>query len=115
VTPRSPHDVVPSPDNGDARAGTTDNTTPAAREHAPWRPVGVGVATSLGTAGVGVLHPVLGAAAAIVELGVALTIIATALFGSQALSDRAFRLLRWIGNRPEPRSPDGPAEARTGG
>jgi len=32
---------------------------------------------------------------------VVLTIIATALFGSQALSERAFRLLRWFGNRPQ--------------
>ena len=37
---------------------------------------------------------------------VALTVIAVALFGSQALSERAFRLLRWFGNRPEPPAPN---------
>jgi hypothetical protein len=35
----------------------------------------------------------------------ALTVIGTALFGSQELSERAFRLLRWIANRPEPTAP----------
>jgi hypothetical protein len=33
-------------------------------------------------------------------VAVALTIIGTALFGSPALRERAFRLLRWIRNRP---------------
>jgi hypothetical protein len=64
--------------------------------------VGTGVA-SLGTpVGIGVLHPVLGEVIAVIEVVVVLTIIGTALFGSPALSERAFRLLRWIGNRPEP-------------
>ena len=43
----------------------------------------------------------LGAAIVGIEIVVVLTIIATALFGSQALSERAFRLLRWFGNRPQ--------------
>lgn len=42
---------------------------------------------------------------AIVELAVALTVIGTALFGSRELSERAFRLLRWMANRPEPLAP----------
>jgi len=44
---------------------------------------------------------------AIAEIVVALTVIVVALFGSQALSERAFRLLRWFGNRPEPPAPAG--------
>ena len=36
------------------------------------------------------------------EVVVALTVIAVALFGSKTLSERAFRLLRWFGNRAEP-------------
>jgi hypothetical protein len=36
---------------------------------------------------------------------VMLTIIGTALFGNSALSERAFRLLRWLGNRAEPPGP----------
>lgn len=47
----------------------------------------------------------LGEIIAAVEAAVGLAIILTALFGSQALSERAFRLLRWLGNRPEPPSP----------
>ena len=75
------------------------------RERAPWRTVGAGIA-SLGTpVGIGVLHPVLGELIATIEVVVVLTIIGTALFGSRALSERAFRLLRWIGNQPEPLGP----------
>lgn len=51
------------------------------------------------------LNPLLGEAIAITEVVVALTVIAVALFGSQVLSERAFRLLRWFGNRPEPPAP----------
>ena len=73
-----------------------------ARERVPWRSAAASV-TALGTpAGIGVLHPMLGEIVAIIELVVALTIIGTALFGSPDLSDRTFRLLRWIGNRPDP-------------
>jgi hypothetical protein len=68
----------------------------------PWRPVITGAA-SLGTpVGIGTVHPLLGEVIAIAETVVALTVIATALFGSKDLSERAFRLLRWFGNRPEP-------------
>jgi hypothetical protein len=77
----------------------------------PWRAVGVGIA-SLGTpVGIGVAHLVLGEIIAAAEVMVALTITGTALFGSQALSERAFRLLRWLRNRPEPLGP--PATAGT--
>ena len=51
------------------------------------------------------LHPLLGEVIAIAEIVVALTVIAVGLFGSQALSERAFRLLRWFGNCPEPPAP----------
>jgi hypothetical protein len=73
----------------------------------PWRTAGIGL-TSLATPiGIGVADPILGSIAFVIELAVAVTIIGTALFGSQALSDRAFRLLRWIANRPEPPAPGG--------
>ncbi len=81
---------------------------------APWRSVAASAA-ALGTpAGIGVLHPLLGEIVAIIELVMALTIIGAALFGSPDLSDRAFRLLRWIGNRPEPPGPEasGASEGR---
>ncbi len=71
----------------------------------PWRPVSTTVASLGAPVGIGVLHPMLGEAIAVIEVVVVLTIIATALFGSRVLSDRAFRLLRWAGNRPEPPAP----------
>jgi hypothetical protein len=78
---------------------------PPSREHPPWRPISVGL-SSLGIpAGIGILHPVLGEALIVIEIAVALTIIGAALFGNETLSERAFRLLRWLGNRPEPPSP----------
>ena len=71
----------------------------------PWRTVAA-ILTSVGSqVGIGVDDPLLGQAAIIVELAAALAIIGVALFGSQALSERAFRLLRWIANRPEPLAP----------
>jgi hypothetical protein len=79
----------------------------------PWRAAGLGL-TSLGTpAGIGVAAPLLGQVAIGVELAVALTVVGTALFASQALSERAFRLLRWIANRPEPPGPAAPAAEGT--
>ena len=85
---------------------------PGARQHAagpsgrvPWRTAGIGL-TSLGTPiGIGLADPLFGGVTLVIELAITLTIISTALFGSQALSERAFRLLRWIANRPEPPGP----------
>jgi hypothetical protein len=75
------------------------------RAQVPWRPLGT-VVTSLGAPiGLGVLHPMLGEAIAVIEILTVLTILVTALFGSQGLSERAFRLLRWFGNRSEPPAP----------
>ncbi len=71
----------------------------------PWRAVGVGIASFGTPVGIGVAHLGLGEIVAAVEVVAALTITGTALFGSAALSERAFRLLRWLGNRPEPPSP----------
>jgi hypothetical protein len=72
---------------------------------APWRTAGIGL-TSLGTPiGIGVADPVLGSITLGIELVVALTIIGTALFARQDISERAFRLLRWLTNRPEPPAP----------
>ena len=46
--------------------------------------------------------PLFGVMVAGAELAVVLTVVFTALFGSEQLSDRAFRLLRWAWNRSEP-------------
>lgn len=83
-------------------AGSAQMTTPGG---VPWRSVGAGM-VSVGTPlGVAVPHPLLGMVMAVIELAVILTVLGTALFGSQTLSERAFRLLRWFGNRPEPPGP----------
>lgn len=106
VTSRPSQSAAPSPDYCDGRAANTDSAAPMARERVPWRSVAASV-TALGTpVGIGVLHPMLGEIVAIIELVMVLTIIGTALFGSPDLSNRAFRLLRWIGNRPEPSAPE---------
>lgn len=75
------------------------------RDRARWQSLGLGAASAGVPVGIGLQHPSIGVALMIVEVASALTIIATALFGTDELSDRAFRLLRWIGNRPEPASP----------
>jgi hypothetical protein len=51
------------------------------------------------------LNTLLGEIIGITEVLVPLAVIVIALLGSTALSDRAFRLLRWFGNRPEPPAP----------
>ena len=58
----------------------------------------MGIASFATPVGIGATHLGLGEIIAAVELMVALTIVAKALFGSSALSERAFRLLRWLGN-----------------
>jgi hypothetical protein len=91
-------------DNGEPTSASATSSPPA-RQGTPWRPAVTGAA-SLGTPlGIGVLNHLLGEIIATSEVLVVLTIIAVALFGSDALSERAFRLLRWFGNRPEPPAP----------
>jgi hypothetical protein len=77
------------------------------RDRVPWRAAGTGVASLVTPAGIGVLHPALGEVLVIIEVVVVLTVIGTALFATQTLSERAFRFLRWLGNRPEPPTPTG--------
>jgi hypothetical protein len=71
--------------------------------------VTAGLASVGAPAGIAAVRPLFGEVIAAIEVAVMLVIIGTALFGSQALSERAFRLLRWIGNRPEPPEPPGPS------
>lgn len=78
---------------------------PTIRERTPWRPVGAGIASLGIPVGIGMFHPDLGEALTVIEIVIVLTIIGTALFGNLVLSERAFRLLRWLGNRPEPPEP----------
>lgn len=96
-----------------------DTANPAKTARVPWRSVGTSVVSAGVPTVVGMVHPLIGLGMAIAELAVALTVIGTALFGSEELSERAFRLLRWMANRPEPLAPsEGPEDrgnARKGG
>jgi hypothetical protein len=86
-------------------AGQQATVLQGAGGRVPWRTAGISL-TSLGTPiGIGIAAPLYSEIMAAIEVAVVLTIIGTALFGSQALSERAFRLLRWIGNRAEPPAP----------
>ena len=55
------------------------------------------------------IHPPLGEALAVTDLAVtvvvALALLVAILRGSEETCERAFRLLRWIANRPEPQGP----------
>ena len=75
------------------------------RPGVPWRTAGIGLTWLGPPVGAGVSDPRLGLAMIVIELAVVLTIIGTALYGSQSLSERAFRLLRWLADRPEPTGP----------
>jgi hypothetical protein len=65
-------------------------------------------------AGVALADPIMAQALAVAEGGLLTVILASALFGSARVSERAFRLLRWMANRPEPEAPknDGGSPAR---
>jgi|HubBroStandDraft_5_1064220.scaffolds.fasta_scaffold1392417_1 hypothetical protein len=78
--------------------------TPPSRKRRPWPTAGAGT-IAFGLPGtLWAFCPLLGGTFVVVEMLATLTITGTALFGSLALSERAFRLLCWIADRPEPQS-----------
>jgi hypothetical protein len=86
------------------------------RPAVPWRALGAGAGV-LGSEGVaGFLHPAVGEALAVadvvVPLVLGLVLIIVILAGSDQACERAFRLLRWAANRPEPAAPAAPRAAR---
>jgi hypothetical protein len=102
---RTPASYAGHPNQDHKESREQDNQDPGSRKPIPWRPIGA-AATSIGApAGLALLHPALGAAAFLTELAVSLIILGTALFGAKEYSERAFRLLRWIADRPEPDAP----------
>jgi hypothetical protein len=54
---------------------------------------------------IGMFNSLLGEIVAVTEVAMVITVIAVALFGSKTLSERDFRLLRWLSNRAEPPAP----------
>lgn len=83
---------------------------PVGHRSISWKSIGTTAASVGVPAGVGLLHPVIGEIVLFVELAVTLIILATALFGTQKYSERAFRLMRWVANRPEPEAPPASTE-----
>lgn len=79
-----------------------DRREPSSR--IPWRRAALGLSALGAPFGIGVTEPLFGQIDAAIELAVALVVVGTALFGSPVLSERGFRLLRWIASRPEPRT-----------
>ncbi|MEU8193437.1 hypothetical protein AB0C10_06610 [Microbispora amethystogenes] len=63
-------------------------------------------AAATAPAAVWVVHPVLSAVIAGVGAAAGLVVVLTALFGSDRFSERAFRLLRRLADRPEPSKRD---------
>lgn len=54
------------------------------------------------------VDPTLGLILTVSELAAILIVLATALFGTPTFSDRAFRVLRWLADRPEHAAPPVP-------
>lgn len=52
--------------------------------------------------GVALINPALAAILASAELALLLTVLLTAVYAPELISERAFRLLRWMTGRPEP-------------
>ena len=101
VAPADKHSV------GAVDVGREHKPTSADAGQIPWCLVGARVTSAGAPVAVGVMHPMLGGTVALIVVFVALMVIVTALFGSGELSRRAFRLMRWIRNRPEPHNPPG--------
>jgi hypothetical protein len=95
----------PPSERGRGSATSITSAQAAGPGRAPWRSLGATAASVGAPLGTAILHPLLGEVMAVIELLAILTVVGTALYGSQALSERTFRLLRWLGNRPEPPGP----------
>jgi hypothetical protein len=75
------------------------------RAQAPWRSFRIGVSIIGAPAAISYIHPTLGLSLFITQAVTLMIVFAAALFGTQTISDRAFRLLRWLASRPEPAAP----------
>ena len=97
--------------DGPGRRPSVRGKLPSNRPAAGWK-----LGAAAGTLGIegatGYLSPSLGAVMAaadvIVPLAIAMVLLGAILLGSKETCERAFRLLRWLANRPEPPAP-GPA------
>jgi hypothetical protein len=84
-----------------SRDPTSDSKRPLQRRLALYAgAIGVPVATWY------FVSPILAAILAVIEPATYLAVYAVALFGSDRLSDRAFRLLNWFSGLPDPKPSD---------
>ena len=74
------------------------------------RPLGLGAGAIGAPAAMSFVDPRLAEILTTCELSTFLAIVAVALFGTPTLSERAFRLLRWLANRPEHVAPSTSSE-----
>ena len=102
---RFPASPAGPPDQDHEKPRNQDAQGLAGRKLIPWRPIGTAVTSVGAPVGIGLLHPALGATVFLTGLAVGLIILGAALFGAKEYSERAFRLLRWIADRPEPDAP----------
>lgn len=106
-TPASPPAAAPGNVTPLPVAAPAPGTRAARGGPLPWRIAGIGL--TVGTPiGISVASPVLGIIVIAIAMIIALAIAGTALYGSQLLSERGFRMMRWLANRPEPPAPAGP-------
>ncbi len=87
------------------RAAHADKGARYSTNRLPWRALGLGSSALGGIAAVYYSYPLLSLVIVICVASVGVLTALTALFGSATTSDRAFRLLRWFTNRPEPKAP----------
>lgn len=86
-------------------------TAPAPRHRSSPRRSGRGTSFGLITSllaadtGVAVLNPAVGTVLLACEAAIPLIILIIAVIGPSATGERAFRLLRWMTDRPEPPAP----------
>lgn len=72
------------------------------RSNADWRRVTISAGVIGSPVAVGLFAPILSYLVIAVELALVLVITLTALYGSVRVSNRAFRIIRLVLNRPEP-------------
>jgi hypothetical protein len=66
---------------------------------APWRSLGIGASIIGAPFGISYLHPIFGLILVASEVAMFLIVIASALFGTSIISERAFRLLDWLAGK----------------
>jgi len=69
------------------------------------RPLGLGAGVIGAPTAVYFVYPTVGLILGACELSIFMIVLVTALFGTSTLSERAFRLLRWLADRPEYAAP----------